>query len=886
MLSGNNSETGALTNNGPGGTLLITGSNTSGPVGMITGMTGGNGTLGPISAGNLVTSAAAPGIDNPGTNVGTQQVASANLSNGGNLNIHVAGYATAGVNYDQLNVTGALTLGGTSTLTLDLTGLGATGTATGVVLFGGRTGYLPVFSQVAVVNNPNNYSVQLIYNAGSIDVVVLPGGSVAAGGSSGLLALGTVSANVSEVISNFRAPTTGTYYVAVSGAASTGYSLVITRNAAFDTEPNDSFALAQNIDGARGALGAISPITPTTLTFGELPLQPVNGLSYKGVTFGYSVNGVASTAADYNSSGPGVTAYTSDPSLVGNTAGALLTFTFAHLTPTLQFGVALSTSATVTSGATVTLFDAIGNVISSSSVLVSPLGFTFSSGLFSYSGPIAVGRVTLSFNSTAAAAFAVDNLTYSTLPDQDFYSLPVNVGDPLVLTTSIPSEGSGAFNNTLDPEIALYDPSGALVASGVVQPDGRNQQINYTALTTGLYRVQVISQGNTTGEYALSISGATGAAAPFQVVSTSPANGAVVETTAPITYTVDFNSNYLVTSVTAADLLVDGVINPTAVTLVDGNTLRFTLPGLGNGVHTVVIAAGAITDVEGTPLSAFAATFTIDTTTPPRVIATSIAPNAAITPGSLIYQVTFSKPMLVNNLSTDDFTLHGNFVQAAGVNYAPSSDLFDSTGTILTLNYTGLPVDNYTLTLIAGSSGGTNFTDQNGLALDGEFSGTFPSGNGVAGGNFVIGFNMVQGTVAYAPPLVATLPQGSLVYTSAPATSVITSAGDTDGFTLAVDPGQTITVLVTPTGTATLQPTVSLFDPSNKQLGSTASATAAGRAPCSSRSPLPPVAPTRSWSEGPRRRRGPTRSRSISTRPSKQRAWGSAATTARPRRRT
>src|SRR5262249_44132760 len=50
----------------------------------------------------------------------------------------------------------------------------------------------------------------------------------------------------------------------------------------------------------------------------------------------------------------------------------------------------------------------------------------------------------------------------------------------------------------------------------------------------------------------------------------------------------------------------------------------------------------------------------------------------------------------------------------------------------------------------------------------------------------------------------------------------IAFAGDTDSFTLAVDPGQTITVLVTPAPTSpnNLLPTVSLFDPSSAFLGS------------------------------------------------------------------
>src|SRR5262249_32042165 len=57
--------------------------------------------------------------------------------------------------------------------------------------------------------------------------------------------------------------------------------------------------------------------------------------------------------------------------------------------------------------------------------------------------------------------------------------------------------------------------------------------------------------------------------------------------------------------------------------------------------------------------------------------------------------------------------------------------------------------------------------------------------------------------------------------------ATISPAGDTDSFTLNIDPGQTITVLVTPTS-PTLQPAVELRDPSNAVIG-TATAAAAGQ---------------------------------------------------------
>ncbi len=82
-----------------------------------------------------------------------------------------------------------------------------------------------------------------------------------------LVAQGTTgSTNLHEVISDFIAATSGNYYLLVSGGGADGadYNLVVTRNAEFDAEMNNSFASAQSIAstpvaGRQWALGAINP---------------------------------------------------------------------------------------------------------------------------------------------------------------------------------------------------------------------------------------------------------------------------------------------------------------------------------------------------------------------------------------------------------------------------------------------------------------------------------------------------------------------------------------------------------------------------------------------------------------------------------------------------
>src|SRR5262249_24618987 len=67
------------------------------------------------------------------------------------------------------------TRGGSSRLIVDLAGLGTTGIAQGVVLYGGRAGNVPVFTEVDVDNNPNNFAVGLGYAAGGLNLIIATG---------------------------------------------------------------------------------------------------------------------------------------------------------------------------------------------------------------------------------------------------------------------------------------------------------------------------------------------------------------------------------------------------------------------------------------------------------------------------------------------------------------------------------------------------------------------------------------------------------------------------------------------------------------------------------------------------------------------------------------
>lgn len=150
-----------------------------------------------------------------------------------------------------------------------------------------------------------------------------------------------------------------------------------------------------------------------TLTFDELPTQPVDGLSYKGVTFGFTVGGIPSTDAVYNGIGPGTLTYLQGPTLEGTTAG-ILTLDFSTPTDQLEFAIALNSYYAATPAYVVKLYDAYGTPVGNFSGDTSPL-VLWSEGQFTYSGTL-VRRAVIDFSEQAASRFAFDNLTINPIP--------------------------------------------------------------------------------------------------------------------------------------------------------------------------------------------------------------------------------------------------------------------------------------------------------------------------------------------------------------------------------------------------------------------------------------------------------------------------------------
>jgi extracellular elastinolytic metalloproteinase len=284
-------------------------------------------------------------------------------------------------------------------------------------------------------------------------------------------------------------------------------------------------------------------------------------------------------------------------------------------------------------------------------------------------------------------------------------------------------------------------------------------------------------------------------ASSLGIVSTSPAVGSIVPAI-PGDYLVNFSYPFLTSSLDASDFQVDGL--PADSVDINGPrqaTFHFNLaPFSTQGLHTMSMAAGAMLRAsDGTPIAAFTGQFRYDLT-PLVVTSTSPASGGVFAlPGPQTFDVNFSEPILPSSVQTSDLVLSG----LSGASVSGVTVLAGNTTARFTI--TGSPATEGTITASIAA---------------GAISDAF----GNPGNSFSASYAVDLVTRSYPTPLTSKAPLGSLIYDPS-ATATINSVGDTDTFTLAVDPNQTITVLVTPS-LSVLRPSVQLLDPSNAAIGS------------------------------------------------------------------
>src|SRR5262245_3727575 len=285
----------------------------------------------------------------------------------------------------------------------------------------------------------------------------------------------------------------------------------------------------------------------------------------------------------------------------------------------------------------------------------------------------------------------------------------------------------------------------------------------------------------------------------IHVTTTVPAVASVISTQ-PTTFTVNISEPANPATLQANDLTVNGTPSTRVAYTPGSTTIVFTFgasPVTTQGLQTMSIPAGAFTSAAaGDPVAAFTGTFRYDILLL-QVVATSPAVGGVFTlPSPFTYDVTFNEPINPASVQLGDLMLSG----IAGSTVTAASVLPGNTTVRFSIN---VPTEG---TLTASIPAG---------AITDAF--------GNPGAAFTGGYIVDIGTVPYPTPLLAKNPQGSLIYDPSIA-GIIGPAGDTDSFTLSIDPAQTVTAIVA--GSGGLQPSVELRDPASTVIGSATAAAA------------------------------------------------------------
>lgn len=145
-------------------------------------------------------------------------------------------------------------------------------------------------------------------------------------------------------------------------------------------------------------------------------------------------------------------------------------------------------------------------------------------------------------------------------------------------------------------------------------------------------------------------------------------------------------------------------------------------------------------------------------TNPVRVTSLSVLPGSTLTQLPATVMAAFDRELNATTVDATTFVIErsggdGTFGDGNEVAITPSAvtvPAANPTTAVLDLGATPQVDDTYRITL--RGSGATVILDLGGNALDGEFGGTFPSGDGTAGGDFVAEF-----TVASVQPTLASI---------------------------------------------------------------------------------------------------------------------------------
>src|SRR5262245_38464600 len=355
-------------------------------------------------------------------------------------------------------------------------------------------------------------------------------GTVLAAGSGG-------ATNYESGVRNFLITYGGTYFLRVSGSIAATYDLVVTRNAAFDTEGNDTIATAQNLNPTRGVLGhvtgGVAPVSLQNFDNGQLTGYTFLGPNFTSVTAAAAHDGpfglqIGSPTEWFWRNDAAVAVHQGDTisawvQAAGAPAGGRLYVGFgASATGTLSMVLGGNTGTLLLQRNASFGFQDLASVPQAWVAnkwyrfeIVWGVGGSITGRLFDSDGTTLLHTVTATDTTITSGGLAfrgfgptwfVDSVQKGGQRNDDWYSITVIDGH-LQFETSTPGDGPGEFVNTLDPHIELFDSAGAtLIATGAPLEDGRNESIDISGLPApATYLIRVTGEGGTDGEYFLGV---------------------------------------------------------------------------------------------------------------------------------------------------------------------------------------------------------------------------------------------------------------------------------------------------------------------------------------------------------------------------------------------
>ncbi len=549
-------------------------------------------------------------------------------------------------------------------------------------------------------------------------------------GAGAELAFGAVveNGNVLAEISSFAVPADGTYILRVSNleGSDSSYTLVAARDAAFNVEPNDSADDAQTLQGVDTALGYLSS---SEVSVEPDDFGPGDDLTHAAAGATLSVEGQSSNvvAIDPLFASTGYLGFGHGGHDLWRVGYALLRADFDEPVSDVSIDVAPRRDRDL---GWLRAYNAAGDRVAS---VYSPFGLD--------AGEVHTLRVRRDQGDIAYITVGGRNSYDSVLLDHlvvgadasDQYGVAVTAGDVITISTATPGDGALWPVNTLDPQVYVYDGSGALVGEDLNSAaDGRNALLTFTAATTGVYTVVIAGEGDTRGTYVLDVAGASSPANPAPtVVSVTPPSARQ----APDVLYLTFSEGLAASPPLGSSLTVGGV-SATDAWFVDGRTLGFAVDIADvEGDYVLELAAGSVTDLQGRTNAAWTGRFGVDRTGP-QVLGHSPSPESGVPLEAITFH--FDEPIDPATVSLNDVR---QFTDGGALNILSAAKYVTVDGADVTVHLVltdPVAPGAYSMTFgsqLADLAG--NVMDQNGDGVGGQSTDRYTAAIDVHGPNLI-----------------------------------------------------------------------------------------------------------------------------------------------------